>query len=59
MLAYGGMAIGALAGGLVARRFGLTAPFWCSFAAMSLLCLAAWPILSAATVRAARQQAAP
>jgi predicted MFS family arabinose efflux permease len=53
------MAIGALAGGLVARRFGLTAPFWCSFAAMSLLCLAAWPILSAATVRAARQQAAP
>jgi MFS family permease len=59
VLAYGGMAVGALAGGVLARRFGLTAPFWCSFAAMALLCLAAWPILSAATVRAARQQAAP
>jgi MFS family permease len=59
VLAYGGMAVGALAGGLLARRFGLTAPFWCSFAAMALLCLSAWPILSAATVRAARQRAAP
>jgi MFS family permease len=58
VLAYGGTAVGALAGGLLARRFGLTAPFWCSFAAMALLCLAAWPILSTGTVRAAREQAA-
>jgi MFS family permease len=55
VLAYGGMAVGALAGGVLARRFGLTAPFWCSFAAMALLCLAAWPILSPSTVRAARE----
>jgi hypothetical protein len=46
------------AGGLLARRFGPTAPFWCSFAAMALLCLAAWPILSTGTVRAVREQAA-
>jgi MFS family permease len=58
VLAYGGTAVGALAGGLLARRFGLTAPFWCSFVAMALLCLAAWPILSTGTVRAAREQAA-
>jgi predicted MFS family arabinose efflux permease len=55
VLAYGGMAVGALAGGVLARRFGLTAPFWCSFAAMALLWLAAWPILSPSTVRAARE----
>jgi hypothetical protein len=46
-------------GGLLARRFGLTAPFWCSFAAMTLLVLVAWPVLSSGTVRAARQQATP
>jgi predicted MFS family arabinose efflux permease len=58
VLAYGGAALGALAGGLLARRFGLTAPFWCSFVAMALLVLLAWPVLSAGTVRAAREQAA-
>jgi MFS family permease len=58
LFAYGGLSLGALAGGLLARRFGLTAPFWCSFVAMSLLVLVAWPILSTGTVRAARQQAA-
>jgi hypothetical protein len=45
-------------GGLLARRFGLTAPFWCSFVAMALLVLAAWPILSTSTIRAAREQTA-
>jgi hypothetical protein len=47
-----------VAGGLLARRFGLTAPFWCSFVTMTLLTLAAWPILSTGTVRAAREEAA-
>jgi predicted MFS family arabinose efflux permease len=56
--AYGGTSLGALVGGLLARRFGLTAPFWCSFVAMALLTLVAWRVLSAGTVRAARQQAA-
>ena len=56
--AYGGTSLGALLGGLLARRFGLTAPFWCSFAAMALLALVAWRVLSAGTVRAAREQAA-
>jgi MFS family permease len=54
----GGTALGAVVGGLLARRFGLTAPFWCSFVAMTLLVLVAWRVLSSATVRAARQQAA-
>jgi MFS family permease len=58
VFAYGGTSLGAVGGGLLARRFGLTAPFWCSFAAMTLLVLVAWPVLSSGTVRAARQQAA-
>jgi predicted MFS family arabinose efflux permease len=56
--AYGGTSLGALVGGLLARRFGLTAPFWCSFVAMALLALVAWRVLSTGTVRAAREQAA-
>ena len=56
--AYGGTSLGALVGGLLARRFGLTAPFWCSFAVMALLALVAWRVLSAGTVRTAREQAA-
>jgi MFS family permease len=58
VFAYGGLSLGAVAGGLLARRFGLTAPFWCSFVTMTLLTLAAWPILSTGTVRAAREEAA-
>jgi MFS family permease len=58
VFSYGGHALGALVGGLLARRFGLTAPFWCSFAAMTLLVLVAWPILSPRTIRTARDQAA-
>jgi predicted MFS family arabinose efflux permease len=56
--AYGGTSLGALVGGLLARRFGLTAPFWCSFVAMALLALVAWRVLSTGTVSAAREQAA-
>jgi MFS family permease len=58
VFAYGGLSLGAVVGGLLARRFGLTAPFWFSFVTMTLLVLAAWPILSTGTVRAAREQAA-
>ena len=58
VFSYGGHALGALVGGLLARRFGLTAPFWWSFAAMTLLVLAAWPVLSPHTIRTAREQAA-
>jgi hypothetical protein len=42
---------------VLAARYGLTAPFWCSFVAMSLLTLACWPILSTRAVAQARAQA--
>jgi MFS family permease len=58
VLSYGGSSLGALLGGLVARRFGLTAPFWSGFVAIALLAAVAWPTLNTGRVRAAREQAA-
>jgi MFS family permease len=58
LLAYGGASLGALLGGLLAGRFGLTAPFWAGFVVVTLLAAAAWPILSSSRVQAARDHAA-
>jgi MFS family permease len=58
LFGVGSLALGAVVGGVVAARFGLTAPFWCSFAAMSVLTVACWPILSTRRVAEARRQAA-
>lgn len=58
VFSYGGSSLGALLGGLLAGRFGLTAPFWCGFVAVAVLAVAAWPTLSSGRVRAAREQAA-
>jgi MFS family permease len=55
---FGSLSLGAVAGGVLAARYGLTAPFWCSFVAMSLLTLACWPILSTRAMAQARVQAA-
>jgi hypothetical protein len=43
---------------VLAARAGLTAPFWCSFAAMAALTLACWPLLSSRAVARARALAA-
>ena len=58
LFGFGSLSLGAIAGGVLAARYGLTAPFWCSFVAMTLLTLACWPILSARAVAQAREQAA-
>ncbi|GLZ33018.1 MFS transporter [Lentzea sp. NBRC 105346] len=42
LLAIGGTAVGALLGGFVARTFGITAPFWMAFGAMTILTTLAW-----------------
>lgn len=42
LLVIGGVSLGALLGGFVASGFGITAPFWMSFVAMSVLTIAAW-----------------
>ena len=53
---FGSLSLGAVAGGVLAARYGLTAPFWCSFAAMTVLTLACWPMLSTRAVAQARAQ---
>jgi MFS family permease len=49
----GGAALGTLAGGLLARALGITAPFWLAFAAMALLAAAAWRRFAPAALPAA------
>jgi MFS family permease len=58
VFSYGGSSLGALLGGLLAGRLGLTAPFWTGFVAITLLATAAWPILTTSRVQAVREQAA-
>jgi predicted MFS family arabinose efflux permease len=58
LFGFGSLSLGAIVGGVLAARAGLTAPFWCSFAAMAALTLACWPLLSSRAVAQARAQAA-
>jgi predicted MFS family arabinose efflux permease len=39
---YGGLVIGSLAGGLLAREWGVTAPFWFAFAGSALFVVLIW-----------------
>ena len=47
----GGFAVGSLAGGLLARGFGLTAPFWVAAAAIAVVAAAAWRLFTPARLR--------
>ena len=38
----GGVAIGALAGGLIAQAYGITAPFWVAGISVALLTILTW-----------------
>jgi MFS family permease len=44
--AMGGFALGSLAGGLLARGFGLTAPFWVAAAAVAVVAMLAWRLFT-------------
>ena len=52
-LAAGGNAFGALLGGLVATRFGLTAPYWIGFVVAAAVTAATWRVFDRATMTAA------
>lgn len=56
-LGYGGSALGAVLGGVLASTLGLTAPFWCGLVAVAALAVVAWPVLGNASIRAARAAA--
>lgn len=50
LFAMGGAGVGALAGGLLARELGITAPFWVAFGGMTLLTILAWRRFSPAVL---------
>jgi len=51
-LAAGGNAVGALLGGVVASRFGLTAPYWIGFVVAALVTAATWRVFDRRTMAA-------
>lgn len=54
MIALGAFTVGGLGGGLLARAFGLTAPFVAGAAVMTVTAIAVLPVLSNKNLRAAR-----
>jgi MFS family permease len=55
----GGMLAGAALGGLISSHFGLTAPFWLGFTAMTGVSVAVWGTLNNRDIRTARQSEPP
>ena len=49
-IAAGGNCLGALLGGAVAARFGITAPFWAGFVVAVIVSAATWRVFDRATV---------
>jgi predicted MFS family arabinose efflux permease len=57
LLEYGGAAPGALLGGILAARLGLTSPFWIGAIIAALLIPFAWPVFSKASIAQAKKDA--
>jgi MFS family permease len=51
----GGMLAGAALGGIISTHFGLAAPFWLGFAAMTAVSVAVWRTLNNRDIRTARR----
>ncbi|MFE9689426.1 MFS transporter [Micromonospora sp. NPDC005806] len=58
-IAAGGNCVGALLGGVVADRFGITAPYWVGFVVAVAVIAATWRVFDRATVAAAYADPAP
>lgn len=56
LLGLGGMSVGALLGGVLARSFGLTAPFWFASASMGMLVVFVWGVINNRAVSEARDE---
>jgi MFS family permease len=54
LLGWGGISVGALLGGFLARSFGLTAPFWFAAAVLAVMFLLTLPLVNNRTVARAR-----
>ncbi|MEW6568424.1 MAG: MFS transporter [Chloroflexota bacterium] len=57
LFALGAVPAGALVGGFLALRFGLTAPYWMAAAVMGVMAFALLPVVNNRTLAAARQAA--
>jgi predicted MFS family arabinose efflux permease len=58
-IAAGGNCIGAVLGGVLAARFGITAPFWIGFVAAALVSATTWRVFNRATVARAYAEPEP
>jgi MFS family permease len=54
LLGWGGISVGALLGGFLARSFGLTAPFWFAAAVLAIMFVLTLPLVNNRTVAEAR-----
>jgi MFS family permease len=57
-IAAGGNCVGAVLGGVIAARFGITAPFWAGFVVAAVVSAATWRVFSRATVAQAYAESA-
>jgi len=54
LLGWGGLSIGALVGGFLARAFDLTAPFWLGAVVLAIMALVTVPLVNNRTMAGAR-----
>ncbi|WP_172387174.1 MFS transporter [Streptomyces sp. MNP-20] len=61
LFSMGGLALGSLVGGVVAKTFGIVAPFWVGFGAMAVVVVLAWGAMTPSVFasRAAEEEPAP
>ncbi len=57
LFSTGSVALGSLLGGLMARTYGVTAPFWFAGVSVAVLALVVWPVLRPEAIVRARQAA--
>jgi MFS family permease len=58
-IAAGGNCAGAMLGGVIAARFGITAPYWAGFVVAAIVAAATWRVFNRATVAQAYAYAGP
>jgi MFS family permease len=54
-IAFGGNAIGAMLGGVLAKQFGITAPYWVACVVAAIVAASTWHVFSRAEVAKAYQ----
>lgn len=58
-IAAGGNCVGAVLGGVIAAKFGITAPYWVGFVVAVIVSATTWRVFNRATVARAYAEPAP